>query len=55
MVVGVAGEAVQEIVVLEVGEEHAQSHHRHMEDLSVLDLQKNVATVTHVLVINWEC
>ena len=55
MVVGLLGEVVQEIVVPEVGEEHAQNQHRHMEDLTVPDQQKNVATLNHVLVINLEC
>ena len=52
MVVGVLGEVVQEIVALEVGQEHAQNHQQHMEDLSVLDLQKNSATYNHAQVIN---
>ena len=52
MVVGVLGAVVQEIVVTEVGQEHAQNHHQHMEDLIVPDLQKNSATHNHVLVRN---
>ena len=39
MVVGVLGEVVADLVVLELRQEHAQIHPQQMEVLSVLDLQ----------------
>ena len=52
MVVGVLGEDAVKIVVLEFGQEHVQTQHQHMEELSVKDLQRNNATHKDVLVIN---
>ena len=52
MVVGVPGEAAVNRVVLEFRQEHVQTQHQHMEDLSVQDLQRNNATHKDVLVIN---
>ena len=51
MVVGVCGPAVAKLVVLEFRQEHALTQHLHMEDLSVMDLQKKLAIHDHVLVI----
>ena len=51
MVVGVPGLIVVYPVVLELRQEHALIQHLHMEDLSVMDLQKKVALHDHVLVI----
>ena len=52
MVVGLLGQVVVSLVVLEDRQEHAQIQHQQMEDLAVLDLQVNHATHKHVLVIN---
>ena len=52
MVVGVLGEDAVKIVVLEFVQEHVQTQHQHMEELSVKDLQRNNATHKDVLVIN---
>ena len=52
MVVGLHGRVVVSLVVLEAGQEHAQTHHQHMEDLTVLDLQVNLVTQKLVLVIS---
>ena len=49
MVVGVLGEDVVGFVVLGFSQEHALTQHPHMGDLSVLDLQKNVASHDFVL------
>jgi len=49
MVVGVPGEDVVNRVVLEFRQEHVQTQHLHMVDLSVTDLQKKVAIHDHVL------
>ena len=52
MEVGVLGEVVVYLVVLEIRKEHAQILRQKMEVLSVLDLQDRVATLKHALVIN---
>ena len=52
MVVGLLGQIVISLVVLEFRQEHAQIQHQQMEDLAVLDLQVNLVTHKHVLVIN---
>ena len=55
MVVGLLGQVVVSLVVLEDRQEHAQIQHQQMEDLTVLDLQVNRVTHKHVLVnqVNW--
>ena len=52
MVVGLLGQAVVSLVVLEARQEHAQIQHQQMEDLTVLDLQVNLVTQKLVLVIS---
>ena len=52
MEVGVLGEVVVNHVVLEFRQEHVQILHQPMEVPSVLDLQINLVTDKHVLVIN---
>ena len=49
MVVGVPGEVVVQLVVLELRQELALTLHLHTGDLSVLDLQKKV--VSHNIVL----
>ena len=50
MEVGLLGQIVISLVVLEFRQEHAQIQHQLMEDLTVLDLQVNLVTHKHVLV-----
>ena len=52
MVVGLLGQVVVSLVVLEDRLEHAQIQHQQTEDLTVLDLQVKLVTHKHVLVIN---
>ena len=51
MVVGLLGQVVVRLVVLEERQEHAQILHQQMEDPGVLDLQFNFVTIKHVLVM----
>ena len=51
MVVGVLGEVVVKLVVLEYGQEPAQILLQHTEVLGVLDLHTKRATHKHALVI----
>ena len=52
MVVGRLGQAVVSHVILEFRQEHAQIQHQQREELTVLDLQVNLVTQKHVLVIS---
>ena len=52
MVVGLLGQVVVSLVVLEDRREHAQIQHQQTEDLTALDLQVKLVTHNHVLVIN---
>ena len=52
MVVGVHGEHVAKLAVLEVRQELVQIHRQEMEELNVLDLQVKIVTLKHVLVMS---
>ena len=52
MVFGVPGEVVVQLVVLEFRQELVLTQLLHMEDLSVLEIQKNIVSHDHVLVMN---
>ena len=55
MVVGVLGEDVVGFVVLGFSQEHVLTQHPHMGDLSVLEIQKNIVSLDHVLVMSSSC
>ena len=50
MVIGVPGEVVVQLVVLEFRQERALTQHQYMEDLSVLEIRKNIVSHDHALV-----
>jgi len=49
MVIGVPGELVVQLVVLEFRQERALTQRQHMEDLSVLEIQKFIVSHDHAL------
>ena len=51
MVVGLLGHVAVSLVVLEFRQEHVQTQHQHMEELTAQDLQRNIAIHKNVLVI----